>query len=39
MGPKQVLPLQFRVELGVITMMRYYRFSKAQSLEPLHQIV
>ena len=38
--PYQVLPLQARVDLGVIAMKEYSAFPKAPALlEPRHQIV
>ena len=36
MGPKQVLPLQLRVDLGVIVMKGYSAFPKASWLEPCY---
>ena len=38
MGPKQVLPLQFRVDLGVMAMKRYSTFFKSPELEPHFQM-
>ena len=38
MGPKQVLPLWVRMDLGVMTMKEYSTFSKAPGLQPLHLI-
>ena len=37
--PYQVLPLQVRVDLGVMTMKRYFIFSKTPRLETHNQIV
>ena len=39
MGPYQELPLQVRVDLGVIAMKRYSIFPKASGLEPQHHII
>ena len=39
MGPKQVLPLWVRVDLGVMVMKGYSIFPKAQRLESHDQIV
>ena len=38
MGPKQVLPLRGRVDLGVMAMKGYIISPKAQGLETHHQI-
>ena len=38
MRPQQVLPLQARVDLGVMVMKGYSMFFKAPGLEPHHQM-
>ena len=38
MGPKQVLLLQVRVDLGVMAMKEYSTFPKAAELERHHQV-
>ena len=39
MGPKQVLPLWVKVDLGVMAMKGYSSFPKGPELEPHHQIL
>ena len=39
MEPLEVLPLQVRVDLGVMGMKEYFSFSKAPGLEHHHQMV
>ena len=38
MGPKQVLQLQVRVDLGVMAMKGYSTFPRSPKLEPHHQM-
>ena len=39
MEPKQVLPLRFRVDLGVMVIKGYFTFTKDPEQEPLDQMV
>ena len=39
MKPKQVIPLQVRVKLGVMAMEGYSPFPKAPALEPQYQMI
>ena len=38
-GPYQVLPLQVRVNLGVMAIKEYFIFPKAPGLEPHHLMI
>ena len=38
MGPKQVLPLWVKVDLGEIAMKRYFTLLRAPNLEPHHHM-
>ena len=39
MGSKQVLPLQVRVDMGLMTIKGYSTFPRSQDLEPHHQML
>ena len=38
MAPKQILPLYFRVDLGVMEMKSYFTLLRAPEVESHHQI-
>ena len=38
MGPKQIVPLPVKVDLGVMVMNRYSTLPKSLEMEPHHQM-